>query len=129
VGDNKILLKYVGGSNFMKELVQKLAEFKQITLELIKALQKDEIYKLDDILDRRQIVIEDMEKLQYTAEEFADICAELDILNLQHKLLELMQQSKENTKQELNKIQITKNANNNYNKSFYNNAGTFNKQI
>ena len=119
----------MGGSNFMKELAQKLTQFKQITLELIRALQKDEIYKLDDLLDRRQMVIEEMEKLQYTAEEFLDICTELDILNVQHKLLELMQQSKENTKQELNKIQITKNANNNYNKSFYNNAGTFNKQI
>lgn len=113
----------------MKELMQELVGFKQVTIELIRALQQDEIYKLDDLLERRQTIIENMEKLQYTSEEFTKICGELDILNIQHKLLELMQQSKENTKQELNKIQLTKNANNNYNKSFYNNVGTFNKKI
>jgi uncharacterized Zn finger protein len=113
----------------MKELIQKLTQFKHTTIDLISALQQGKIDKLDELLDRRQMVIEDMEKLQYTVEEFSDVCAELDILNLQHKLLELMQQSKESTKQELNKIQITKSANSNYNKSFYDNAGTFNKQI
>jgi len=74
-------------------------------------------------------VIENMEKLQYTTEEFTDICNVLDILHIQQELLELMQQAKEDTKQELNKIQLTKNANNNYNKSFYNNVEIFNKQI
>jgi uncharacterized Zn finger protein len=113
----------------MNELTQKLVQFKQVTIELIRALQQDEIDKVDTLLDTRQMLIENMEKIQYTTEEFTSICTDLDILNIQHKLLELMQQLKENTKQELNKIQLTKSANSNYNKSFYNNAGTFNKQI
>ncbi|GCD09021.1 flagellar protein FliT [Clostridium tagluense] len=113
----------------MKELMQQLVQFKQATMELIRALQQDEIHKLDALLDNRQVIIENMEKLQYTTEEFTDICDELDILKVQHELLKLMQTKKEDTKQELNKIQVTKNANNNYNKSFYNNASMFNKQI
>ncbi|MCB2310036.1 hypothetical protein LGL55_02740 [Clostridium tagluense] len=113
----------------MKELTQQLAQFKQVTIELIRALQQDEIYKLDDLLDSRQIVIENMEKIQYTTEEFTDTCNELNILKVQQELLELMQAKKENTKDELNKIQITKNVNNNYNKSFYANSSMFNKQI
>ena len=113
----------------MKELTQKLVQFKKVTIELIRALQQDEIHKLDALLDSRQMVIENMEKLEYTTEEFTDICNELDILNIQHELLELMQAKKENTKQELNKIQLTKNANNNYNKNFYANSSMFNKQI
>lgn len=113
----------------MKELTQELMQFKKVTIELIEALQQEQVNKLDNLLDSRQIVIENMEKLQYTSEEFTDICNGLDILNIQHKLLELMQQSKEDTKRELNKIQLIKNANSNYNKSFYDNAGTFNKQI
>jgi hypothetical protein len=113
----------------MKELTQQLVEFKQVTIELIRALQQDEISKLDGLLDSRQMIIVNMEKLQYTTEEFTDICTKLDILNVQHELLELMKTKKEDTKEELNKIQITKNANSNYNKCFYNNAGTFNKQI
>lgn len=113
----------------MKELTQKLVQFKQVTLELITALQQDEVYKLDDLLDSRQMLIENMEKLQYSTEEFTSICIELDILNIQQELSKLMQTKKENTREELNKVQITKNANNNYNKSFYANSGIFNKQI
>jgi SepF-like predicted cell division protein (DUF552 family) len=113
----------------MKELTQKLVRFKQVTIELIRALQQDEIYNLDALLDNRQMLIEDMEKLQYTPEEFTSICNDLDMLNIQQKLSELMQAKKDDTKEQLNKIQVTKNANNNYNKSFYANSGIFNKQI
>lgn len=113
----------------MKELTQELVGFKQVTIELIRALKQDEINKLDDLLDNRQRSIVNMEKLEYTAEEFANICDELDILKVQHELLELMKEKKEDTKEELNKIQLTRNANNNYNKSFYVNSSMFNKQI
>ena len=113
----------------MKELIQELIQFKKITIELMEAVQNNQVYKLDNLLDSRQIVIENMEKIKYTTEEFESICDDLDILNIQHKLLELMRVEKENTKEELNKIQTTKNANNNYNKSFYNNSSMFNKQI
>jgi hypothetical protein len=113
----------------MNELTQKLLQFKEVTIELIKTLKQDEINKLDALLDSRQTLIENMEKLQYTNEEFANICNELDILNIQHELLELMKEKKEDTKQELNKIQTTKNANSNYNKSFYASSGIFDKQI
>ncbi|MBU3126677.1 hypothetical protein [Clostridium tagluense] len=113
----------------MKELTEQLVQFKQVTMQLILALKLDEIYKIDDLLDSRQRSIENMEKLQYTTEEFANICDELDILKVQHELLELMQEKKESTKEELNKIQTTRNANNNYNKSFYVNSSMFNKQI
>lgn len=113
----------------MKELTKELVQFKQVTIELIKVLQQDEVYKLDALMDSRQTIIENMEKLQYTTEEFTNICNELDILDTQNKLLELMQTKKENTKEELSKIQQTKNANNNYNKSFYVNSGILNKKI
>lgn len=113
----------------MKELKQVLLQFKHVTVELIRALQQDELYKLDDLLNSRQIVIESMEKSTYTTEQFADICNELDILSMNQRLSELMLITKENTKEELNKIQVTKNANSNYNKSFYANSCTFDKQI
>ncbi|MBU3170215.1 hypothetical protein [Clostridium estertheticum] len=113
----------------MNELVQELMQFKKVTMELMGALQQDEVHKLDTLLDNRQRSIENMEKLQHTAEEFASICDELDILKVQHELLELMQAKREDTKEELNKIQLTRNANNNYNKSFYINSSMFNKKI
>lgn len=113
----------------MKELRQKLARFKQITIDLISALHQDEIIKLDGLLNSRQIVIDNMEKLKYTSEEFMGICNELDILVVQQELLELMKVKKDSTKEELIKTQVTRNANNNYNKSFYNNVEMFNKKI
>lgn len=113
----------------MKDLKQNLVQFKQVTKELIMALQQDKINKLDDLFDSRQMVINNMEKLKYTTEEFTSICNDLDILNIQQELLELMKEKKDDTLQELNKIHLTKNANNNYNKSFYDSVGMFNKQI
>ena len=113
----------------MKDLTQELVQFKQLTIELIGALQQDEVYKLDSLLDCRQVVIENMEKLQYTTKEFTDICNEFDILNFQKKLSELIQQKRDDTKQELNKIRLTKSANSNYNKNFYDNVEIFNKKI
>jgi len=113
----------------MKELAEKLAQFKQITIEIIKVLQQDEVDKLDSLLDGRQMVIEKMEGLQYTTEEFTNVCNELDILNVERELSELLQAKRESAKQELNKIQLTKNATINYNKSFYANMNIFNKQI
>ena len=113
----------------MIELTQNLVRFKQITIELIEALQQDQDNKLEVLLDRRQMAIESIQKLTYTTEQFTNICNELGILNLQQELSELMVDKKESTKKELNKIQATKNANNNYNKGFYANSGTFDKQI
>ena len=113
----------------MKELTQKLVQFKQMTIELISALQKDEFNKLEDLLNSRQMIIDKMEELNYTTEGFTNICNELNILDVQRELLELMQVKKDNTKEELIKTQITRNANNNYNKSFYNSVEMFNKKI
>jgi len=113
----------------MKELIQELTQYKQLTLGLMEALNHDEVYKIDILLNSRQMVIENIEKLQYTTEEFADICNKLNILNIQHELLELMQTKKDDTKEELKKIQLTKNANSNYNKSFYDSVAIFNKKI
>lgn len=104
-------------------------QFKQVTIELIGALENNEIIKLDGLLNSRQMVIDSSEKLKYSAEEFANICNELDILKLQQELVELMQEKKDSTKKELNKIQITRNAKNKYNKSFYNSVEMFNKKI
>jgi len=42
----------------MKELKQNLVQFKQVTIEIIMALRQDEIIKLDDLLDSRQMVID-----------------------------------------------------------------------
>ena len=113
----------------MKELTQKLVEFKKVTSELNSVLKRNEINKLDDLLNSRQVIIDNVEKLKYTAEEFTDICNELDVIKIEDELLELMQEKKDSTKKELSKIQKTRNANNNYNKSFYNNIEMFNKKI
>jgi len=113
----------------MKELTQKLVNFKQVTIELISVLRKNEINKLDDLLNSRQVIIDNVEKLKYTAEEFTGICNELDIIKIENELLKLMQEKKDSTKEELSKIQITRNANNNYNKSFYNSVEMFNTKI
>jgi hypothetical protein len=117
------------GEAFMKELTQELVDFKKVTIELISVLNQDEISKLDDLLNSRQMVIDSIKKLKYTTKEFTDICNELDIIKTEDELLELMQEKKDSTKEELIKTQLTKNANNNYNKSFYNNVEMFNKKI
>lgn len=113
----------------MKELKKAFEEYKEDTLKLISAVEKEDYDLLEELLDKRQKTIESINKLTYTAEELSEIVEELQILVYQEKLAELMVKKRDSIKEELSKISQAKNANSMYNNKIYNTVRVFNKTI
>lgn len=111
------------------ELKEKIEGYRDVTLELIRTLEKEEFDLLQQLLDKRQAFIEEMDTLSYTKEEFKEICDNFHILKLQEKLDTLMKEKQRETKEKLNKIIQEKTANNAYNSNFYTQNKFLNKKI
>lgn len=112
-----------------QDLKQALTQYKNYTLDLISVLEKEEFDSLDKVLNERQFVIEEINNIDYTREEFKVIVEELEILILQKKLTELINEKRNNTRIELDNIVNSKKANKNYNRKFYSDSMFFNKKI
>lgn len=115
----------ISNDNFKNIMIK----FKELTLQLITSVEKEDYDSLDFLINERQRLIEKMDGLNYTSEEFKDICTELQILPLQQKLTLLINNSKNKIRQELDKMAVSKTANKNYNKGFRVDSIFFNKQI
>lgn len=110
-------------------LKDNLKQYKDITLELISNVEKDNFEILDMLLSNRQNVIDEIEKLNYAKEEFFNLCKELDILVLQQKLTKLMNMKKANLRNDIDALTSSQNANKSYNKKFAVDSVFFNKKI
>lgn len=113
----------------MEDLRYYLTQYKDCTLKLINCIEKDDIDNLQKYFDERQDLIDSMENIKYTKEEFKSLCSELDILILQKKLTDLMMEKKGNLKDEIDKFQEVKSADKNYKKKYHVDSIFFNKKI
>lgn len=111
------------------ELREALQLYKECTLNLIYSLEKEDYDILEKLLNERQGVIDNIDSMQYTKDEFSKIVEELQILVYQKKLADLMVEKRGKVKQEINKLTNAKNANHSYNSSLYSGAKIFNKRI
>ena len=110
------------------ELIKALEEYKKYTIELITCLEKEDYDSLEDFLNKRQQILDELSNLSYTKEEFSKVSEELELLVYQKKLNDLMVEKRDKVKQEINRLAQSKNANNMYNKSGYG-AKVFSKKI
>lgn len=110
-------------------LENQLQEFKEVTLELIQKMEKSEFEKLDELLQKRQSIIEHIDKLRCDEKEFKDIAESIDVLTLQKKLFDLMNQKKLELRSEMDKISEIKNANKSYKSKNSLDSVYFNKKI
>lgn len=111
------------------QLKQSLEEFKVITIKLIEMIEKGDFEALEDLLLNRQQKIDEMDKMTYTKEEFTMLCSEVQILRLQEKLTNLMNEKRFEVRNEINKLTDMKSANKSYNKRFNVDSIYFNKKI
>jgi division protein CdvB (Snf7/Vps24/ESCRT-III family) len=86
---------------------------------LISCLTDKNYDLLEQLLNGRQSLINEMTDMNYSQKDFELFCNELSIVKLQSELDTLMNKAMDDTKLELKKIRTTKNVNNNYNKSTY----------
>lgn len=110
-------------------LTEALTQYKNYTLGLIYTLEKEEYDSIEGLLNNRQYIIETIDKIEHSSEEFREIVEDLQILILQKKLNDLMIKERNKVKIELEKFSKNKNANKNYNKKYYVDSLFFNKKI
>ncbi|MCS4454479.1 hypothetical protein JTT00_05000 [Clostridium botulinum] len=64
----------------MNKLKEQLINYRELTLEIIQILEKEDYDAPKDLLNERQNIINNINKLSYTKEEFKNINYELDLM-------------------------------------------------
>lgn len=111
------------------DLKEKLIEYKSITLELITNVENEGYDNLDKLLISRQNVMDEIDNITYSKEEFLCLCKELDILVLNQKLIKTTKEKKAGILKKIDELKTSKTANKSYNKRFAVDSIFFNKKI
>lgn len=110
-------------------LKEYLSIYKNLTLNIIKCLEHNKFDSLDILITQRQDVIDNINNLNYSKQEFSKFCDEFKLSQLEKSAETLIKEKKEYVKNEIINTSKGIKANNNYNKGFYNNAGIFSKKV
>lgn len=116
-------------SDDIMDLKDGLKDYKNITLDIINSLEKEDYDVLEQLISNRQNIIDEIDKLSYSKEEFVKICKELDILMLQQKLVKLINEKKASLRNNMNNLATSQNANKSYNRRYSVDSIFFNKKI
>ncbi|EKX81223.1 hypothetical protein CFSAN001628_001752 [Clostridium botulinum CFSAN001628] len=79
----------------MNELRNKLIKFREITLNIIDSLEKEDYDTPEKLLGQRDNIIKEINNLNYKKEEFKKIDEELELLLIEKKLQNLMVEKKQ----------------------------------
>lgn len=113
----------------MAELKNTLLSFRNYTTSLINCLESDNYDALEDLLNKRQALIDELEKSQYDKHLFKEICEEYEIVKLNSKMNSIFTEKMNSLKSEIKKISFQRNVNNNYNAETSVDSIFFNKKI
>lgn len=112
-----------------EELKLALTHYKTVTIKLINCLEREEFESIELLFNERQKLIEVMDKMDYTTEEFKNISKELEILNSEEILNKALDTNRTKARIELEKMNNIKNAKSSYNKGVKADSIFFNKRI
>jgi len=115
--------------NFSGSLEAALNKYKLTTISLVDSLEKDDYDSLEELISERQRLISSMSTMSYSKEKFKKLCDEMEIVLLQHKLDNLMQDKRSYLRKEMDSLSASKNANRNYTRGFNVDSLFFNKKI
>ncbi|MBC2398419.1 flagellar protein FliT [Clostridium tetanomorphum] len=106
-----------------------LEKFKDITLQLIDKVKEDDFDSVDMLMEERQKIIDDIDSVEFSQDEFVNIAKELSVIECDKELEKVIIEKKAKIKEEMGKIITNRNANTSYNKKFYSNSTIFSKKI
>lgn len=110
----------------MEENIRKtLTQYRDCTLQIIDILEKDDFESLEELIQKRQQVVDEVTKTTCMKEEMKLIYEELRLQQLQEKLKELMFKKIALAKDQFKEIAKKKTANNVYNRTGYIGANIF----
>lgn len=111
------------------ELRKLLLEYRDITEDFIEALEKKE-YELrgDDILNKREIILNELKSMPFDKRELKKISKEIDLIILEEKASKLLQAEKSVIKEEIFNLKNNRNAIKTYEVNFKN-INFINKEV
>lgn len=110
----------------IKELLEK---YNKLNIDSIEAVEKDDVEKLNILLKEKDLIIEKIDNLNYTADEFKRYAQEIDLVNVENQLERVIKEKKEEVKNKIKNTAISKNAVGAYSNANFTNSGMFNKKI
>ncbi|MEW9093538.1 MAG: flagellar protein FliT [Clostridiaceae bacterium] len=99
----------------MNKLRESLVKFNKLTLEIIKDIKEGNIDSIDFLMDNRQEIIDSIENIDYSKDEFIEICTELKLIQNNNELEKLIKAKKEELRNEMGELKISRKANSGYN--------------
>lgn len=96
-------------------LNDELGNYEMVTLNLIEALEEGNYDLLDDLLEEREMIINNINDISYTKDEFVSLCTKFKMVLLQEKLTTLINEKRKEIKRAIDKLNEHKSANRSYN--------------
>ncbi|MFT8313948.1 MAG: flagellar protein FliT [Clostridium sp.] len=113
----------------MNTLKQYLDDYKIVTIDIINNLYCGKLDKIDEFMQKRQNILDAIGNLNCSKKEFNSISNEIELADIEKRLKDVMTEKKEKLRTEMEKISVSRNANNSYNKSLYGKTVIFSKKI
>lgn len=110
-------------------LKEALVQYKESTIRIIEFAEKEHYDYIENAIENRQKIIDEINLMKYTKEEFKGIALELNLDKLEEKLTHIMAEKKDKVREQLIKTKENNNANKSYNKIYNDRAMFFNKKI
>ncbi|MFD3157518.1 flagellar protein FliT [Haloimpatiens sp. FM7330] len=89
---------------------------------MIEEASNEKIDNIGDLLEKRQEIINSINELNYSKEEFKKVASDLDIVNLENELRGILENKKMECKREIDKVKKKKTAHQVYNSAFTKNS-------
>jgi Icc-related predicted phosphoesterase len=113
----------------MKDLKSYLEEYKQISLDMIKIIQSENYEYIEDKLNQRQEIINNLNKTTYEKNKFKEIFVNLGLEDIQKQVNSILQEKLHNIKENIEKSKQSRLANKSYNNINRNNYNFLNKKV
>lgn len=110
----------------IKELLEK---YNKLNIDCIEAVEKDDVEKLNILLKEKDSIIDKIDKLNYTADEFKRYAQEIDLVNVENQLERVIREKQKYVKEKIKSTAVSKSAVGAYNNIDFTNSGMLNRKI
>lgn len=113
----------------MKELELYLKKYKEYTVKIISCLEDGEYDLLNELLIQRGNIIKKICDLECSKEEFKNKFSIMGLAELDEKMRNILIEKRDKIKNEMEKLNKSKNSTISYSRGFYRGSGIFSKKV
>ncbi len=106
---------------------KKLDLYENLSIEILGLLKEDKFDEIDEILDKRSLLIEEVDKKQQT--EFKNLYVESDVYDIDKEIKNMFEKKMVNVKDEIKTQKKMKQVNYSYINTNKENLNIFNKKV